>query len=531
MKMIKLSEKKDAKLFGDTIFNSISVGSAYEMLRHDVMEHLRQIQSELHFKYCRFHGLFHDNMAVVKRLANGKIAYQWHQIDKLTDYMLSVGLKPFFQLGAMPEELASRHDFYAFAWKMNTSAPRDYDEWGNLIENFVRHIVQRYGLEEVKTWYFEVWNEPNVGNDAGGFWPKSLGMKEYMEKLYTYAAYAVKRVDKDLRVGGPSTAGGAYISEMIDYCAKNDVPIDFITTHAYPLGEQCEYRGENKSPYKTGEYLKERFREVKEAVENSVMPELEIHWTEWNTMSAPNEEKIIWLCNKCIDNLFGGACVVRNMLGVRDYCNSAAYWVASDIFSENRQAHSVFSCTYGLVTIRGINKATYNAYKLLRKMRGNVMDCEKDGGFGLGCGIAAASEKGVIRAIAYNQHFLEIESQPDWNDELQIPVEDDGEYVITSAKIEKYHGSAYEAWLNMGSPNDVSPMQEEYLRAASTMNYHCDVKKAEDGVLRTGFSLKPDEVIYIEVQKKGIEAVPRDMSPAEMEAWNENVMYPEHEEI
>ena len=74
-------------------------------------------------------------------------------------------------------------------------------------------------------------------------------------------------------------------------------------------------------------------------------------------------------------------------------------------------------------------------------------------------------------------------------------------------------------------------MQEEYLRAASTMNYHCDVKKAEDGVLRTGFSLKPDEVIYIEVQKKGIEAVPRDMSPAEMEAWNENVMYPEHEEI
>lgn len=516
--MIKLKERAIKEEFGNTIFESVAVGSAYELLRHDLMEHLREIQSELHFKYLRFHGLFHDDMEVVRRAPDGTLAYQWHHVDKITDNMLSVGLKPFFELNSMPEPLASA-ETYACFWKMNTSEPKDYNEWGDLVWHFVSHMVDRYGLDEVKTWYFEVWNEPNLK----GFWP--AGMEKYY-KLYEYAARAVKKVDSELKVGGPASAGGDYVVELIDYCDKNDVPIDFISTHAYPIGEYCEYREREGSPYELGEYFVGRFKEVKEKVEKSVMPNLEIHWTEWNTQSGNSTKNISWVCNPTVDQQFGGACAAKNMLGVRNLCDSVAYWTASDIFAEPGQSHSVFSCTYGLVNIHGIRKATYNAYKLLRKMRGTVLDCQKDSEYPIGCGMTATEENGVVRIIAYNQHLLEFETQLDWKESVEVALPD-GEYIVSSAQIEKGHGSCYETWLEMGAPQNLSKMQEELLRYASMPRYEFSKVTSENGSLKVNFNLKGNEVIYIEIQKADIRALPRNADEATMSAWNKAMMLEE----
>jgi len=402
---------------------------------------------------------------------------------------------------------------------MNTSEPKDYNEWSELIEAFAEHMVDRYGLSEVKSWYFEVWNEPNLK----GFWP--AGMEAYY-KLYKYTAEAVKRVDEGLRVGGPASAGGEYVKELIDYCCNNNVPIDFISTHAYPIGEYCEYNEREDSPYELGEYFVGRFKEVKDAVAKSRRPELEIHWTEWNTQSGNSSKNISWICNPTVDRHFGGACVVKNMLGVKDICDSVAYWVVSDIFGEAGIPHSVFSCTYGLMNVHGIKKATYNAYKLLRKMRGNIMDTENDGKYPLGCGLTATEEKGIVRIIAYNQQLLEIKEQPDWNENFEIGIED-GEYIVTSAKIKKGQGSCYETWISMGMPQNISPMQEEMLRAKSTMEYDFQIAKAENGILKTEFNLKADEVIYMEIQKKDIKALPRNISSERMEEWNNAMMLEE----
>lgn len=512
--MIKLDKNDNGNVFSDAIFESVAVGRAGELLRHDLMEHLAEIQSELHFKYCRFHGLFHDEMEVVRRLPDGSLAYQWHHMDKITDNLLSVGLKPFFELNSMPEELASG-DTTSCWWKMNTSEPKDYAEWGDLIENFVRHLVWRYGLKEVQTWYFEVWNEPNLK----GFWP--AGMEKYY-KLYKYSAEAVKKVDKSLKIGGPATAGGDYVKELIDYCEDNGVALDFITTHAYPIGEYCEYYEREKSPYKLGEYFVGRFKEVYDVVKNSRRPDLEIHWTEWNTQSGNSSKNISWICNPTVDTQFGGACVVRNMLGVKDICDSAAYWVASDIFEEPGMAHSVFSCTYGLVNIHGIRKSTYNGYKLLRKMRGKKMDFETE--FPLGCGMECYEEAGIVRILAYNQRFLEIENQPDWNEKISVPVDEDCEYIATEMKLEKHHGSCYETWIDMGMPQNLSPAQEERLRYASMMNQNHAIKRAENGRIEVEFSLKADEVIYIEIQKKDIKVLHRKNQGQALDEWNRALM-------
>lgn len=489
--MINLN-KTDKKM-PDSIFKTVAVGRAYELLRHEHFEQFKILQKEIGFEYVRFHGLFHDDMGVVKRDNNGKIHYRWHNIDKAFDSLKAINIKPFIQLGAMPEDLAEGPETI-FSWKMHVSKPKDYDEWYNLVYEFTCHIIERYGLEEVRTWYFEVWNEPNLK----GFWPH--GMEEYY-KLYSYAARGVKAADEKLRVGGPATAGGDYVKELIDYCNKNDVPLDIITTHAYPIGEYCEYPEREGSPYEIGKYFACRFKEVYDIVKNSSRPELEIHWTEWNTQSANSSKNITWIFNPTVDLHYGASCVAKEMLSVMELCNSAAYWVVSDLFEESGAKHTPYSCTYGLMTIDGIPKSTYNAYKLIKKLRGNLMNAKYTKEQPLLCDVCATEEKGVIRIIAYNHNALEIENQPDFEECFCFDAEE-GEYVATFITIKEHQGSAYETWLKMGMPENLSPVQQEMLEAHSIPKYFFDICKSKNGKLEIPFILKPNEVMFVEIRKK-----------------------------
>lgn len=137
-----------------------------------------------------------------------------------------IGVKPFVELGFMPAALASGKQTI-FWWRGNVTPPKDYKKWEDFIRNLTQHFTERYGVDEVKTWYFEVWNEPNL---TPGFW---TGTQEEYFKLYKYAVHGVKSVNADYKVGGPGTAGAAWESEMIEYCTNNNVPIDFISTHSY----------------------------------------------------------------------------------------------------------------------------------------------------------------------------------------------------------------------------------------------------------------------------------------------------------
>ena len=456
-------------------------------------------------------------MGVAIKDNEGKIRYRWHNIDKAFDSLKAINIKPFVQLGAMPEVLAEGPETI-FWWKMHVSRPKDYNEWYDLVYAFVSHVIDRYGLDEVRTWYFEVWNEPNLK----GFWPHD--MEEYF-KLYTYAARAVKAVDEKLRVGGPASAGCEYIAELIDYCDKNKVPINFITTHEYPVAEYCAYPDREGSPYELGRYFKGRFQYAYDLVKNSAMPDLEIHWTEWNTQSTDSSKNITWIYNPTVDMHFGASSVWKEMLSDMNLCDSVAYWVVSDLFEEGGPQHTPYSCTYGLVTIDGVRKATYNAYRLLRKLRGNLMSADFETPAPTLCDICATEENGVVRAIVYNHNALEIKDQPDFSDTVCIPMSD-GEYIVTTATIKAHKGSSYETWLEMGMPENLSKIQEEMLHAHSVPEYDFFITEAKDGKLCVPFCLKPNEVMYFEVQKKLERAYLGNENDSEINQLNELLMVP-----
>lgn len=499
--MIKLTKTNEK--MPDSIFKSISIGRAYELLRREHFNQFKMLQDEMHFEYVRFHGLFHDEMGIVIRDDEGKIRYRWQTIDEFFDRLKELNIRPLVELSSMPLELASG-DTTTFVWKMNVTTPKDYNEWYDLCKAFTSHMVDRYGLDEVKKWYFEVWNEPNIT----GFWPYT--MEEYY-KLYEYTVKAVKAVNEDLKVGGPASAGGAYVKEIIEYCTEKNLPLDFVSTHAYPVGDQCEYPDRTKAPYETGRYIRERFKEIQELVKNSNRPDLEIHWTEWNTQSAKSSDKLdwdldpslglSWSLNPTVDLHFGASSVAKEMLSVMNYCDSVAYWVISDFFEEYGAKFTPYSCTYGMITRDNIKKATYNAYKFLRNLRGNLLKAEFEKEPPMLCDLCATEENNIIRTVLYNHKELDVENQPDFEDVMCFDV-DEGEYIATFATIKEHQGSAYETWLEMGYPDNLSEVQLEMLKAHSTPEYKFEIIKSEDGKIKVPFCLKPNEVMYVEIQKK-----------------------------
>lgn len=176
----------------------VSAGRAAEGLREDWRDQLREVQREIGFEYIRFHRVLHDDMMIYHENAEGKPYYNWQYFDSLLDFLQEVGLRPILELSFMPSALKTG-EATVFWWKGNITPPKDYAKWAGMVSALVSHCIDRYGLEEVLRWYFEVWNEPNLYQ---GFW--GADQVEYF-KLYETTARAIKAVHPGLRVGGPAS--------------------------------------------------------------------------------------------------------------------------------------------------------------------------------------------------------------------------------------------------------------------------------------------------------------------------------------
>jgi xylan 1,4-beta-xylosidase len=490
----------------------IAVGRAYDLLRDDLLQHLRYLQAEIGYKYCRFHALFHDDMNVVSRDADGQLVYHWHHVDKVYDALLAMGLRPFVELNPMPSVLASGTQ-KMFHYRMNVTPPKDYSEWQALVFNFTRHCVQRYGLDEVRQWYFEVWNEPNLS----GFWS---GTRDEYWKLYDAAAAGVKSVDSKLRIGGPATSKGSWVAEMIEHCVQKEVPIDFVSTHLYPQDEYVQYEDRQNSPHAVGEFFANTVRGVQETVRNSALPDLEIHWTEWNTQSTDSTANITWGDNIYVDALFGASFIAKNCLQTDDMCDSLCYWTASDIFEEGPIPSSPFSSTYGLVTIHGIAKAHCNAFRALAKLRGPRLQTTLASSTPQGCGVCATQESGVTHLLLWNHKSIETPLQSDWQDTLRIEGISQ-KHVVVLSHVRAGAGSSYESWLAMGRPQNLSNAQEKLLRAHAEPHYSVHLLEPQNDTLEISFTLAPNEVVYIECSPADSASNTRRAQEEEFAKWDQ----------
>ncbi|MBN2612621.1 MAG: glycoside hydrolase [Bacteroidales bacterium] len=483
----------------NTMFREcIGAGRANEGLRADWQQQLAMVKKDCGFKYIRMHGLLTDDMGVYKEDRNGNPEYNYQYIDVLYDFILSIGMKPFVELGFMPAALASG-DKTIFWWRGNVTPPKDYEKWENLIRNLTLHFTDRYGAEEVRTWYFEIWNEPNLS----GFW---AGTQEEYFKLYRHSVKAIKSVNRDYKVGGPATAGAAWVPEMINFCKENNLSLDFVSTHSYGVkqgfldefGSTGTILDKNKWSV-SGDVLNSRRQ-----ISNSSMPGLELHYTEWSSSYTP--------ADPIHDSYHSAAYILEKIKQVGDAPNSMSYWVFTDIFEEPGPRFTPFHGGFGLLNYQGIKKPAYFAYAFLNKLGNTELENTDSSSW------ACRNANGDIQVLFFdftnthpgdsvnNQSYYirDLPAIEKGSVKLEISGIPQGNYQLTLYRAGYRINDAYTAYLSMNRPGQLTKQQVEELKKLSDGSPVKEepVTVGPSGKIAREFKIRENDVFLVEFVKQ-----------------------------
>ncbi|UCI22667.1 beta-xylosidase (plasmid) [Mesorhizobium sp. B2-1-8] len=336
--------------------HTVGSGHATLALRADWQTQLKQTHDELGMRHVRFHGILCDNMGTL--VAEGDtFFYSFFNADQIFDFLLSIGMRPFVELSFMPSALASG-DQTVFHYGANVTPPKDHAQWAVLIRKLVSHWVDRYGLDEVRQWFFEVWNEPNLAAFGSG------KQSDYFE-LYRYTVEAIKGVDKMLKVGGPATADNAWIEDFLNYCRTSNLPADFVSTHHYPTDDFGKPGDDSEAQLAASRRsaLRDEAR-----IARKQAGDLPLYYTEWCTSSNPRDAMH--------DDPYAAAFIVKTVMEARGLVQGYSYWTFSDIFEENYLPSVPFQGGFGLLNIHGIAKPAYRAFQLLHRLGTQMLPVE-----------------------------------------------------------------------------------------------------------------------------------------------------------
>ncbi|MFH1369341.1 MAG: PA14 domain-containing protein [Elusimicrobiota bacterium] len=446
-----------------------SAGSCHAAiyLREDFQEQMKTISKDLGFGFMRFHGILDDQVGICKN-SGGRIVYDFTTADKIYDFIRSIGMRPFVEFGFMPSALASGNKT-VFYYKGNVSPPADYKKWGDLIYNCVKHWKERYGLEEIKKWRFEVWNEANYG----AFWG---GTKEDYLKLYKATVEAVKAVDPELKVGGPASSGlGEWVDDLIEYCKKNNVPIDFISTHGYPWDKGVYYDRDKDMDYPVSKYFYYGLRETKNRFDFAGIPSIkELHITEWGVFNYDDWGLFDY------DKIQAAPFLCHQIKDAEGQVDTFSFWAVSDIFEELGPVSSKeYPGIFGLMNVHGIKKAVYNAMLMLKMMgderiatgfsRPDMLELE---GW-----TTTSSKDGSVQAMIWNYSDTEYKGNMNRNVRIKIRNIPFSNAKMKHYKVDEDHGNFHKIWESMGKPERFSQEQLQTVMQKSKLTQIADSSK------------------------------------------------------
>ncbi|QUD89378.1 GH39 family glycosyl hydrolase [Phenylobacterium montanum] len=486
----------DVSKAGDPVdrFFDLSIGSDYPgtLIRPDCQAQLKAIINELGFRYVRFHAIFHDVLGTVRE-ANGRIVYDWTGIDQLYDALLAKGVRPFVELGFTPTAMATSQQSI-FYWKGNTSHPRP-SAWRDLVDAFVRHLQERYGPDEVRQWFFEVWNEPNLA----GFW-EGADQKAYFE-LYDLTARTIKAIDPAIRVGGPATAGAAWVPEFLDHVAQSGSAVDFVTTHTYGVdGGFLDENGKADTKLSTSpDAIVGDVRRVREQISASAFPNLPLYFSEWSTSYTPRDP--------VHDSYISAAYILEKLRRSQGLAQGMSYWTYTDLFEEPGPPPTPFHGGFGLLTREGVRKPAYFAYRYLHAVRGREIACADDRVF-------AAVDDDRVAALVYDwtQPDQKVSNRPFYTRlhpsapaapaRLRLAGLRPGAYRLRVRRTGYRANDAYSRYLDMGAPQALEPTELKALQDLTRDLPETDriVQIARGETLSVDLPVRTNDIVLVELE-------------------------------
>jgi xylan 1,4-beta-xylosidase len=418
-------------------------------LRESYRDDLREVKHATNFEFVRFHGIFLDDVGLYDEDKDGKPLYNFSYVDQIYDGLLKNHVRPFVELSFMPNKLTSdAKSIQAFWYKPNVAPPKDWGKWEGLIEAFTRHLVERYGLDEVSQWYFEVWNEPNLD-----FWMGDPRESSYYE-LYDRTARTIKRVSTRLRIGGPTTAQAAWADRFLAHCKAENVPVDFISTHVYGNDKAEDVFGTHEA-IPRDQMVCRAVKKVHEQILASPYPKMPLIWSEFNA-AYDNQSSVT-------DSAYMGPWMASTIGQCDGLTEMMSYWTFSDVFEEQGVVKTPFYGGFGLIAEDGIPKPVFNAFTLLHRLGDERLADDSSSVV-----LTRKKDKGIVLAVWGK--IVAPEETPSGSDTVTLRFK--GLAGKRSAKvtiIDDQHGSPLPAWEKMGSPRFPTQAQIKELRAAAAL--------------------------------------------------------------
>ncbi len=469
-------------MFNNNVDYCVGTGRLGLALTEEYLKELAFVQEHIGFSYIRGHGLFSDDVSIYHEYEeNGetKVEYNYTYIDRIFDSYLKLGIRPYLELGFMPGQLASGTQTI-FYWKGNTTPPKDYGKWTDMVIALLKHLKVRYG-DEVSTWPIEVWNEPNLP----GFWFKA-DMEEYF-KLFKETFLAIKKYDDRFKVGGPAICGvrdAEWTKAFLDFCRKEGIYPDRITRHHYTV----------EFPERTGHYDYSKLEDQVMRFANlqstrDIVDSYEefkgtpIHLTEFSTSYTPH--------GVIHDTNLNAAYLARQLSGLGDVNEAYSYWTFGDVFEEQGVPDSLFHGGFGMVAHGNIPKPTFWTFYFFKQLKLFGADC-----------VYRDDEAVIVKNDnGYAGILWNIDGE-DEEREYSFGFPDGGEYTLVCKTVDETCCNPLKLWHDIGEPAYPTKAETELIKSSAQPLVESAVIKTENKNAAVNVRVKKNGVVYFTLTKR-----------------------------
>lgn len=483
MKTEKITVDQNASVpFNNNVDYCVGTGRLGLALTEEYLKELKFVQDMIGFSYIRGHGLFCDDVSIYHEYEEDgetKVEYNYTYIDRTIDSFISLNIRPYLELGFMPEALASGTQT-VFYWKGNTTPPKDYKKWTDMVIALLSHLKDRYG-EEVTSWPIEVWNEPNLP----GFWYEA-DMEEYF-KLFKETFKAIKSYDARFKVGGPAICGvkdAEWIQAFLDFCKREGICPDMITRHHYTVEfpervGHCDY-SKLQDPEERFENLKST-RDIVDSFEE--FKNLPIHLTEFSTSYTPK--------GVIHDTNINAAYLAQQLSRLGDMNEAYSYWTFGDVFEEQGVPMSLFHGGFGLVAAGNIPKPTFWTFYFYKQL----------GLFGSDCVYRDDNAVIVKSESGYAGILWNIDGE-DTEKEIALPAANGAEQSLIVKTVDEETTNPLKLWHDLGEPAYPTKEETELIKSASYPAVSSSIVAPLDGIANIKVTVRKNGVVYFTLAKR-----------------------------
>lgn len=471
---------------------AIVLGDAYSILQSDVQDQLKELQQVTGIRYVKIWNILSkDNCFLDKK------GYNFRKLDLVLDFMVENHMKPYLELGHKPtlfmytpersvKEMEKEQKIY------------QYKIFEEIIKQLCTHLINRYGVEELESWYFEYWNDPqlNMAEAEGKYYP-------YFEMIYR----TLKEISPDIRVGGAGLILGYELdacSHILDLWKQRQITPDFFSVCSFQYIAITDHETRYGRKSIDSRYMKNQIDILQKVLKESGIGVAELHIDEWN-FTISNRNVLNDSCEQ-------GAYILKNYIDMEGTVDFMAYWHALDLYSDYYDTNSILNGDSGLISRDGIRKPSFYAFYFINRLLPHVIYKDDNS-------IVTTNRRG--RYVINCHNFKKLSSKYVFTEEDEIKIQEldnymedmeplerkfciknvkNGRYIVKIHYINKSNGSVQDLWKQMDYTKGLAKEELEYLRNSAMPSIKMKTVLVENGVLEIENVLKAQEIRMLDIQ-------------------------------